>query len=55
MNIHPGLSKIQMKNAILIANEYLNMIPEAETPAHTEMYEGMCKKNGKISAFIFIL
>lgn len=29
-----------MKNAILIANEYLNMISEAETPAHTEMYEG---------------
>lgn len=40
INIHPGLSKNQMKNAILIANEYLNMLPEAETPAHTEMYEG---------------
>ena len=40
VNIHPGLSKNQMKNAILIANEYLNMLPEAETPSHTEMYEG---------------
>ena len=29
-----------MKNAILIANEYLNMLPEAERPAHTEMDEG---------------
>lgn len=40
VNIHPGLSKNKMKNAILIANEFVNMIPAAETPAHTEMYEG---------------
>lgn len=39
-NIHPGLSKNQMKNAILIANKYLSMLPPAEIPAHTEMYEG---------------
>lgn len=40
INIHPGLSKNQMKNAILIANEFLNMLPNAETPGHTEKYEG---------------
>lgn len=40
VNIHPGLSKNQMKNAILIANEFLNMLPGAETPGHTEKYEG---------------
>ncbi|WP_278549467.1 peptidase T [Cloacibacillus evryensis] len=40
INIHPGLSKNQMKNAILIANEFINMLPPAETPGHTEKYEG---------------
>lgn len=40
VNIHPGLSKNQMKNAILIADKYLNMLPAWETPEHTELYEG---------------
>mgnify|MGYP000576841849 CR=1 FL=1 len=29
-----------MKNAILIALEFAGMLPPAETPAHTEGYEG---------------
>lgn len=40
INIHPGLSKNQMKNSILIANKFMNMLPAAETPSHTENYEG---------------
>ncbi|QSX06285.1 peptidase T [Sedimentibacter sp. zth1] len=40
VNIHPGLSKNQMKNSILIAKEFLNMLPDFETPGHTENYEG---------------
>ena len=40
VNIHPGSAKNKMKNAILIANEFMNMFPPAETPAHTEGYEG---------------
>lgn len=40
INIHPGLAKDKMKNSILIANEFLNMLPGFETPAHTENYEG---------------
>lgn len=40
VNIHPGLAKNQMKNAILIANEYLGLLPAAETPSHTENGEG---------------
>ena len=40
INIHPGLSKNQMKNEILIANEFINMLPPAESPGHTENYEG---------------
>ena len=40
VNIHPGSAKDKMKNAILMANEFLSMLPSAETPAHTEGYEG---------------
>ena len=38
--IHPGSAKNKMKNAILIALEFAGMLPPAETPAHTEGYEG---------------
>ncbi|MBQ8303657.1 MAG: peptidase T [Clostridia bacterium] len=40
VNIHPGSAKNKMKNAILLANEFMNLLPPAETPAHTEGYEG---------------
>ncbi len=40
MNIHPGSAKNKMKNAILMAHEWLSHLPPAETPAHTEGYEG---------------
>ena len=40
INIHPGSAKNKMKNAALILNELMNLLPPAETPAHTEGYEG---------------
>ncbi len=40
INIHPGSAKNKMKNASLLAAEFINMLPKAETPAHTEGYEG---------------
>ncbi len=40
LNIHPGLAKNKMKNAVLLAAEMIGMFPPAETPAHTEGYEG---------------
>jgi len=40
LNIHPGSAKDKMKNSILYAQEFLNMLPPAETPSHTEGYEG---------------
>lgn len=40
INIHPGFAKNKMKNSILIANEFLSMLPHSETPANTENYEG---------------
>ena len=39
-NIHPGSAKDKMRNASLMALEFVNMLPPAETPAHTEGYEG---------------
>lgn len=40
LNIHPGCAKNKMKNAILIGTELAGMLPPAETPGHTEGYEG---------------
>ncbi len=40
VNIHPGSAKNKMKNALLLANELVSMMPASETPAHTEGYEG---------------
>lgn len=40
VNIHPGSAKNKMKNAALLAAEFINRLPAAETPAHTEGYEG---------------
>lgn len=39
-SIHPGASKNKMVNAILLAMELNDMLPKAETPAHTEKREG---------------
>ncbi len=49
VNIHPGSAKNKMKNAALLAAEFINMMPHSETPAHTEGYEGfyhLCDMNG---------
>ena len=46
VNIHPGSAKNKMKNASLLAAEFINMLPEAETPAHTEGYEGFYHLGG---------
>lgn len=40
LNIHPGSAKKRMKNALLLGLEFAGMLPAAETPAHTDGYEG---------------
>lgn len=40
VNIHPGSAKNKMRNALLIGHEFVSLLPPAETPAHTEGYEG---------------
>ncbi len=40
VNIHPGSAKGIMKNAALMAAEFISSLPAGETPADTEGYEG---------------
>lgn len=37
---HPGHAKQKMKNAVLIASEFIQELPADETPSATEAYEG---------------
>lgn len=39
-SVHPGDAKNKMRNSILIAQEFQSLLPAAETPTHTEGYEG---------------
>lgn len=39
-SVHPGDAKNKMKNAILILQEFQSLLPEWESPMHTEGYEG---------------
>ena len=49
VNIHPGSAKNKMKNAALMAADFISRMPAAQTPAHTEGYEGfyhLCEMKG---------
>ena len=49
LGVHPGSSKNTMINALLVANQFNNMLPAGETPRDTEGYEGffhLTKLNG---------
>lgn len=45
-SIHPGSSKGRMRNALLMAMEFHNMLPAAENPMYTEGYEGFYHLDG---------
>ncbi|MCB0447136.1 MAG: peptidase T, partial [Gelidibacter sp.] len=38
--VHPGYAKGKMINSMYIATEFINSLPELETPEHTEDYQG---------------
>lgn len=44
-NIHPGSAKDKMVNAVVIGTEFMNMLPPAQRPEHTELYEGFIHVN----------
>lgn len=39
-SVHPGYAKGKMINSMLIANDFINALPEDETPQETKGYEG---------------
>lgn len=46
VSVHPGSAKGIMENALLIACEINSLLPQDETPAHTEGYEGFYHLDG---------
>ncbi len=50
-NVHPGSAKGKMIHSTLIANEFVNSMPQNETPSNTEGYEGfyhLISLNGEV-------
>ena len=39
-SVHPGYAKGKMKNAVLIANRFISMLPAEDVPENSEGYEG---------------
>lgn len=39
-NVHPGYAKNKMLDSLHVANRFISLLPENETPEHTEGYEG---------------
>jgi tripeptide aminopeptidase len=49
--VHPGYAKGKMINSMYIATEFINSLPELETPEHTEGYQGffhLSEMEGKV-------
>jgi len=40
LSVHPGMAKNKMINAALLASEFSQLLPQNETPATTDNYEG---------------
>lgn len=45
-SVHPGYAKHKMKNAMLVSNRLISMLPSGETPENTEGYEGFYHLTG---------
>lgn len=39
-NVHPGYAKNKMINSLRVAERFIGLLPEKESPEHTERYEG---------------
>jgi len=40
VNVHPGYAKNKMLNSMLVAQQFVGMLPQNETPEQTKNYEG---------------
>ncbi|MDI9257356.1 peptidase T [Flavobacterium sedimenticola] len=45
-SVHPGYAKGKMINSMLIANDFINALPNGETPQETKGYEGFFHVTG---------
>ena len=45
-NVHPGYAKDKMVNSMRVAARFIEMLPQYETPEHTEGYEGFYHLTG---------
>ena len=45
-NVHPGYAKNKMVNSIRVANRFVALLPESDTPEHTDGYEGFFHLTG---------
>jgi tripeptide aminopeptidase len=53
--VHPGFAKNKMKNSLLLAQQFLNLLPSNEVPQHTEGFEGfyhLMEMSGKVEETI---
>lgn len=53
--VHPGYAKGKMVNSMYIATEFINSLPQLETPEHTEEYQGffhLSNMEGKVEETI---
>jgi tripeptide aminopeptidase len=46
LNVHPGYAKNKMRNACILAAEFIGLLPAEERPEHTEKYEGFYHLTG---------
>ena len=47
-NVHPGYAKNKMINSMCVANQFMNLLPDGETPQCTENYEGLVGITGEV-------
>ncbi len=59
-NVHPGYAKGKMLNSLVIANEFISLLPPDQRPEHTQDYEGFfhlvsCKGSVEETSLTYII
>ena len=59
-NVHPGYAKGKMLNSLIIAGEFISLLPQDQRPEHTQDYEGFfhlvgCKGSVEETSLTYII
>ncbi len=59
-NVHPGYAKGKMLNSLIIAGEFISLLPQDQRPEHTQDYEGFfhlvgCKGSVEETSLSYII